>query len=386
LQLGIGLRKCGYEVTILTKNSAEDVRNGRVTSSQLMFGDARRAERESGLNFWDDLCPSYVTTMVKIMDKQGNEETSWCGEFDPAAQSIDQRVKFPRWMEYFEELGGNLLIGNADSTALMMLAHGSELLILATGENVGDTGFKLNTAKSPIPLPMRRTTILYVHGANFATTSSQGALIVVPGAGEIVWMPALTLSGRCHILGVGAVSGGPMDVFTESESSLETLNLTRVVLRNYAPTLSHIWESIDLTDAKGSVSGAITPAVRRPRLRLPSGETALGIGDAVILNDPIAAQGSNNASKAASHYLRCIVECGKGPFSAEWMEATFNSFWQEAKWSVILSNSLLQLNKPKLQQLLHVAESSPFLRRIVLRGYDRPSTLLPWLVNSEPPM
>ncbi len=48
LQLGIGLRKAGYEVVLISNQSGEQIRAGRVTSSQCMFASALGHERELG--------------------------------------------------------------------------------------------------------------------------------------------------------------------------------------------------------------------------------------------------------------------------------------------------------------------------------------------------
>ena len=57
LQLAIGLRKAGHEVVLLSNQSAGQVREGRVTSSQCMFDTALGRERDLGINFWDSECP-----------------------------------------------------------------------------------------------------------------------------------------------------------------------------------------------------------------------------------------------------------------------------------------------------------------------------------------
>jgi 2-polyprenyl-6-methoxyphenol hydroxylase-like FAD-dependent oxidoreductase len=59
LQLGIGLLRHGYAVRIVTARSPDLIRAGTVMSSQLMFGDALQAERNTMLNFWDEICPAY---------------------------------------------------------------------------------------------------------------------------------------------------------------------------------------------------------------------------------------------------------------------------------------------------------------------------------------
>ena len=66
-----------------------------------------------------------------------------------------------------------------------------------------------------------------------------------------------------------------------------------------------------MTDAQATLSGRLTPVVRRPVARLPSGRSVLGLADAVVLNDPITGQGSNTAAKSADVYLRDILARGE---------------------------------------------------------------------------
>lgn len=57
LQMALGLQAKGYQVTLLTNRTPDQVRAGKVMSSQCMFDRALQAERELGLNWWDDSCP-----------------------------------------------------------------------------------------------------------------------------------------------------------------------------------------------------------------------------------------------------------------------------------------------------------------------------------------
>ena len=57
LQLALGLLKNNYEVTIVSDRTAEQIFNGRVTSSQFMFHDSLQNERDLGINFWERECP-----------------------------------------------------------------------------------------------------------------------------------------------------------------------------------------------------------------------------------------------------------------------------------------------------------------------------------------
>ena len=58
LQLGLGLLDTGYDVTMITNRTADEIRQGKVMSSQCMFHTALQTERDLGLNFWEEQCPA----------------------------------------------------------------------------------------------------------------------------------------------------------------------------------------------------------------------------------------------------------------------------------------------------------------------------------------
>ena len=58
LQLACGLLRKGYEVKLVQNRTAEDIRTGKVMSSQCMFDEALQNERDIGLNFWAKECPT----------------------------------------------------------------------------------------------------------------------------------------------------------------------------------------------------------------------------------------------------------------------------------------------------------------------------------------
>ena len=85
------------------------------------------------------------------------------------------------------------------------------------------------------------------------------------------------------------------------------------------------------TDANAGLIGRFAPTVRKGVGTLPSGKPVLGLADAVVLNDPVVGQGSNNAIKAAAIYLDSIVQRGAAPFGAAWMNATFEQAFQRVE-------------------------------------------------------
>ena len=53
LPLALGLLAKGYEVTVVTNRTPDDVRSGKVMSIQCMFDTSLQIERDLGLNQWE---------------------------------------------------------------------------------------------------------------------------------------------------------------------------------------------------------------------------------------------------------------------------------------------------------------------------------------------
>ncbi|MDO9291942.1 MAG: FAD-binding oxidoreductase, partial [Hydrogenophaga sp.] len=115
LQLGISLLQRGYRVSITSNRTPEDLRTGKVLSSQCMFHDSLQLERDRGLNFWEPDCPPVegISFTVPHPELPGEKAMSWGHRLDHKAQSVDQRVKVPGWMAEFSRLGGELLMHEA---------------------------------------------------------------------------------------------------------------------------------------------------------------------------------------------------------------------------------------------------------------------------------
>ncbi len=121
--------------------------------------------------------------------------------------------------------------------------------------------------------------------------------------------------------------------------------------------------------------------MRKPVGVLPSGRRVLGMADAVLLNDPITGQGSNNASKGAAVYLRRIVEQGEGPFDAAWMQETFEQLWAYAEKVVGWTNALLLPPPPHVLNVLGAAGQFPDVARRFANGFDNPPDYYDWFMD-----
>jgi 2-polyprenyl-6-methoxyphenol hydroxylase-like FAD-dependent oxidoreductase len=57
LQLALGLQGDGHDVTVMTDRTPDEIRGGRVLSTQCMFDTSLSYERALGLNLWDSQAP-----------------------------------------------------------------------------------------------------------------------------------------------------------------------------------------------------------------------------------------------------------------------------------------------------------------------------------------
>jgi hypothetical protein len=139
---------------------------------------------------------------------------------------------------------------------------------------------------------------------------------------------------------------------------------------------------VELCDDNGILAGRFAPTVRKPVATLPSGRRILGMADAVVVNDPITGQGANNAAKCADRYLQSIVELGDGAPTADWMQQTFETYWNYAQHVVSWTNTMLTPPPPHLLKLLSAAGESPEIASIVANGFDDPRRFFPWWMDA----
>jgi hypothetical protein len=380
LQLGTALARDGYAVTILTDRTADEVRRGRVLSSQGMQHTALQHERDMGLAFWDDAAPKHEFIEFSLRGDGDRREVHWRAPVPRPGNSICQRVKIPRWMDEFARAGGALRIRPAGLVELEELARENELVIVAAGK--GDIGrlFARDPERSPYDKPMRALALTYVVGMEPTRPVRGVTFNAAPGIGEYFVMPALTTTGECEIMVFEGLPGAPMDCWSDVATPEQHLARSKEILERFFPWEAARCRKIELTDANGVMTGRFPPTVRKPVAALPSGACVLGIADVVMLNDPLTGQGSNNASKYAWHYYHRIRERGAAPFDRAWMEDTFESYWH-ARGRLITdwSNRMLLPPTPHMHAILHGAEANPAIARRFAECFDDPPQFFPWL-------
>jgi len=385
LQLGLGLLAQGYHVTLTTNRTGEQVRSGKVMSSQCMFNNSLQTERDLGLNFWEDQCPAVEGIGLAVPDPAHPERPAfqWSARLERYAQAVDQRLKMPAWMDEFERRGGELVIQDVGLPELETLAASHDLTLLAAGKGEVVNLFPRDTERTVFQQPQRALALTYVKGMTPMSPYSRVAFNLIPGVGEYFVFPALTLSGPCEIMVFEGIPGGPMDCWQDVTSPEQHLERSLEIVRRFAPWEAERCQNLELTDAGGVLAGRFTPMVRKPVLRLPSGLPVFGMADALVVNDPITGQGSNNAAKCSKVYLDAILAQGDAAFTPDWMQQTFERYWDYAGQVVKWTNSLLTPPPPHILDLLGAASQSPAIASRIVNAFDDPRRFAPWWFDAD---
>jgi len=381
LHLALGLLKNGYDVTVVSNRTPEQIRDGRVTSSQAMFGTALGHERDLGLDHWPH-CPPIEGIQFTVPAPGGGRAIDWAGLLHEPARSVDQRLKMPAWLDEVEKAGGKIVIHDAAPADLETYAAQYDLVLVASGKGPIASLFERDAARSPYETPQRALALTYVHGLAPRPGHSAVCFNLIPGVGEYFVFPALTLGGPCEIMVFEGVPGGPMDCWGDVRTPAEHLARSRSILETFLPWEAERCAGIELTDGLATLTGRFAPTVRRPVAVLPSGAPVLGVADVVVLNDPLTGQGAGNAAKCAATYLAAIVERGDRVFDRAWMERTFECYWEGAgRAATEWTNALLAPPPPHVLKLLGAAGSLPEIASRFVNGFDDPSDFASWFMD-----
>ncbi|GAB1365005.1 hypothetical protein MASR1M32_42410 [Rhodobacter sp.] len=322
-----------------------------------------------------------INFIVPNPDGSGSKVIDWAGKLDRNAYAVDQRVKMPRWLDEFVKLGGELVIADAGIEELETYAAEDDLVVVASGKGEVGKMFARDAGKSPYDKPQRALALTYVTGMTPRQPHSAVEFNLIPGVGEYFVFPSLTTTGPCEIMVLEGIPGGPMDCWADVTTPEQHLEKSLWILKTFLPWEYERSKNCQLTDDNGILAGRFAPTVRHPVGVLPSGRKVLGLGDTVCLNDPITGQGSNNASKAAAIYLKSILAHGDRPFDQAFMQATFDAYWDYAKWVVQWTNMMLQPPPPFILEIMGTACVEPRLAHRMANAFDDPRDFFPWFAD-----
>jgi hypothetical protein len=234
--------------------------------------------------------PGVETPTGKVID--------WAARLDAHAQSVDQRLKIPRWMEEVEKLGGTLVIEDAGVDDLEQYAEANDLVIVAAGKGQIVRLFERNAERSPYDQPMRALALTYVTGMTPRPEFSAVAFNLIPTVGEYFVFPALTTTGPMRDHGLRGDPRRPDGLLGRRDDTRRAPREVEMDPRHvHAVGRASAAATASSPTPTASSPGGFPPTVRKPVAELPSGRLVLGLADTIMLNDPITGQGSNNARR-----------------------------------------------------------------------------------------
>ena len=349
-----------------------------------MFGAALATERRLGIDLWQRECPQLIGKQFTLFDPADRAPVfDWSARLYEPGQSVDQRVKYPAWMDLFEERGGRLVIANAGVSELEGYCEEHDLVIVAAGRDTAGLFARVDEL-SPFDRPQKIVAIVAVTGLVAREPWDGVHITIVRGCGENIILPTLTPSGPAHLLVFQYFPGGPWDNWPAEESVGAHLAHSKALLKDYLPGNFERARDAQPTDADGFLRGGVTPVVRKPVGQLPSGKLVLGIGDALVVNDPLTAPGANSVAMAADHYLSAIREHGEGPYDRAFMEKTFYDFWDtNMKYVTEWNNKLLGGMPEYIVRVLTKGNEIPEIRERWVNAFNNRADFFDWLGTPE---
>ena len=383
LQLALSLQAEGYDVTVMSARTPDEIRAGWPTSTQVMMYRALDKERDVKLNLWESVATAIGGLGVNLSPAPGVSAFSFSGAWPSPGNSVDQRVKMPAWIELFEQRGGRVIYHSVMTSDLAGLAPMYDLTIIAAGKGEIVELFDRDAEKSFYSNPARNLAVIYANGVAVpdGVCEPRMRVNIRPGGGEYFHMQSYTLTGACDVLLVEAVPGGPFDLFADRPSPAEHLRRLRAMLLEHFPWEGELFSGAEPTDARASLVGAFPGTVRHPYAEVAPGSYVFGIGDVVVLNDPVSGQGANNAAISAGLYLNAILDRGSAPFTPQWMQQTFDTYWAHAQHSCLLTQLMLEPMPPHAQQVLGAAAQFQEVADRFANVFIQPATIHEFLLD-----
>jgi 2-polyprenyl-6-methoxyphenol hydroxylase-like FAD-dependent oxidoreductase len=356
------LRQAGHDIALYTDRSASDwLERSRPTGAAARFGLALAYERALGLAHWEAAAPRALGVHLTLCPRIGNRLITAVGRFATSyIQAVDVRLQSQRWMTDLEAAGGRIAIEKLDVGRLDAIAAAHDLVLVGSGRGMLAELFPRNAGRSVYSAPQRKVAMAIVTGA---PQVSDGApflavkLHIIERHGEVFFIPFHHRDhGPTWCLGFEARPGGAMDRFDRCTTGADVVAAARALIRELMPWEAAWASRVELADPNAWQVGEVTPTVREPVGRLPSGRVVMPIGDAAMALDPIGAQGANLGNKQVCHLAAAIAADPEAAFDAAWMTRTFEAFWADHGAPTVTFNNVFLEPMTAAGRLLMIAQ------------------------------
>ena len=290
----------------MSARTPDEIRNGWPTSTQVMMYRALDRERDVKLNLWDDTATPIGGIGFNLSPAPGVSAFSFSGAWARPGNSVDQRLKMSTWIELFEQRGGRVIYHSVMTSDLAGLAPMYDLTIIAAGKGEIVELFDRDAERS-----------LYTRPAGTWPRSTSTAIAIPEGVTE-PRMRVQPAARRGRVLPHARLSRSPglrraarrghprrpVRHLRRPSRARRTPAAARAMLLEHFPWEGELYGNAEPTDARASLVGAFPSTVRHPYAEVAPGSYVFGIGDVVVVNDPISGQGANNAAHVAGIYLK----------------------------------------------------------------------------------
>ena len=376
VQLALHLQMAGVDTTLYSPRTVEEHRGGRLPNCVVRWAATLERERRLGVSSWG--ANDFAAMHVRVA---ADRPLAFSGRLSSPANTTDFRLYLPELLEHYETRGGALVIRACEPAGLESLARRHDLVVVAAGRDGFGGVFPVDRARSPHRVPARHLTAALFHG--LAGPDPVGIeFTVVPGGGEVLQLPFYSFAGSVSAVAVNAVPGGPLSGLTHVDPTGDPAGFRDALLgllQAYVPSVHDRVDrsAFELTGPLDVIQGQILPTVRQGWASLGDGKYAVAIGDAWVVNDPVAAQGANLGSRAAC-LLGEMIAAG-GPYDERFCRQAEGRLWQVAAAPTLLSNALLEPPSPPVIDVLVRATQDPSVADRFVSGFGDPEGMLAML-------
>lgn len=382
LQLGLFLRHAGFEVTIYTEQTADQLLCSRLPNAVMRSAPTRARERQLGVAHWDDEDAAVTHLTVRI---RGERPLSFSGAYDEPCMSVDMRIYCARLLEDFTRRGGHVRVGTLQVEDVTTLAEKYDLVVVATGRGALGTLFPRIAEHSPFTSPQRLIVGGFYRGV---APDSPLALDItyIPGHGEILSFPVVSFEPGLTMIAFESAAGGAFETvarmrYVDDPHGFETSVIE--LLQTYAPSISARInpDAFTLSRHLDLCHTAITPTVRAGYHRLETGKYVMALGDAHVVNDPIIGQGANTASYAAWTLGEAILD-------AQHFDETFCREVEQRIWAFTQpvtegTNGRLRPPQPHMLEVVRAATQHQAVADAYAWGFNHPEHFWAAMSTSE---